>query len=131
MSETIPDLWPTTLTKPVIRTPLAILREQGEFLARKTEGLLRALVRTTNLDGTFVHVFYLHAPALDDYTYRLFEVRHPIQFYPLTITADRLNGRYEAASERELMDYLRTILGAEPTLKVIGALLAQSEAQAR
>src|SRR5881296_859505 len=78
------DLW-GEIQPPDVRTPVSILREQAALLGQKTKNLVEASVETTSSGGTFYHTFKLVAPALDNYTYQLFRIRHGIQLYPVYV----------------------------------------------
>jgi hypothetical protein len=127
MDEHIPNLWPDNFGARQL-TPVAILREQAEFLTRTTEGALRGFVQTTrSLEGGFLHSFFIQVPSLGGYTYDLFSIHHGIPVYPVTIHPPHLNGDLKATTEAELLDRLRQVLSAPPTLEVINALLSQAQ----
>jgi len=150
MAQPIPDLWPEIEQSQVV-PPVAILRGQAALLGKKTNHLLegRVVTRTTG-SGGFVHSFYIVAPTLDDYTYKLFEIGHGANQYPVEAAAlERpgalphvgppreadevefmapVNIEVRLASEQELQDYIREILNSDGTKRVIGSLLAQVRA---
>jgi len=127
MTEHIPDLWPGDFG-PLKVTPVAILREQAEFLTRKTEGIVRGAIHTTGAeDGGFLHTFLVQVPSLGGYTYGLFTVHHGLSFYPAKILSSPVSGDLTATSEAEFMDRLRQVLSAAPTQDVINALLSQAQ----
>jgi hypothetical protein len=130
MTVHIPDLWPAHFG-PLKVTPVAILREQAEFLTRKTEGVLRGAIQTTGAqDGGFLHTFLVQVPSLGGYTYGLFTVHHGLSFYPAKILGSPLPGDLVATSEAEFMDRLRQVFSAAPTQEVVNALLSQARAGA-
>lgn len=120
------DLWPVDIsTLPDLRTPVSILREQASLLGEKTDNLVEAEVRSQgDKSSQFVHSFFLVAPALDNYRYRLFDVTHKVDLYPVTISF--LNTSYQANTEDKFVDALKKTLADERTKKVIQALIAQS-----
>jgi hypothetical protein len=141
------DLWPATLPTPEVTPPLSILREQASLLESKTNGLVKAEVRSSGKLSSlyengerfkeerpeFRHSFYLVAPALEDYRYLLFDVIHPVEkMYPLVINDPPHRKRKIkdesdfVHSEEEFKDALKKIFASEKTLKVIQALIAQS-----
>jgi len=75
-------------------SPVNILKRQGRFLDARTKGIVTVSVimetssvseqKVTSSD-TFRYSFYLVAPALNDYRYRLFSVEYNTDFYPLVI----------------------------------------------
>jgi hypothetical protein len=129
MTQPIPDLWPEIDQSQVV-PPVAILREQAALLGKKTNHLLEGRVDTRSTpDGRFVHSFYIVAPTLDDYTYKLFEIEHDADQYPVATTEPGVGGIYEqSASEQQLLDHVRRVLNSEKTKRVVGSLLAQVKA---
>lgn len=126
MATTIPDLWPADFGSMTV-SPVAILREQGELLARKTQGAVRGEVRTvSSAEGEFLHTFHLRVPELGGYTYELFGVRHLIQFYPLRVLASCLpGGERVAATEKEYYEVLQEVFTHRKTRDLINALWSQ------
>jgi hypothetical protein len=137
MAQPIPDLWPDIEQSQVV-PPVAILREQAALLGKKTNHLLEGRVVSTNTGyGGFVHSFYIVAPTLDDYAYKLFEISHGVDPYPVLVPALLHRGALgqvvpvggpQLASEQELLDYIRRILNSDETMRVVGSLLAQVKA---
>ncbi len=133
------DLWPPSFdTVAAENTPVAILREQAMLLEQKTNGLVLAEVRTgSDYNSGYLavsgekanlplsHSFYLIAPALENYRYRLFRVDQAIELYPLLIK-DGPIGEEEVYSEERFLEVLRKMFAAEKTQKVIQSLIAQS-----
>jgi hypothetical protein len=130
MAEQIPDLWPADFGQKKV-TPVAILREQAEFLARRTQGMLRGWVRTVGgLDGGFLHTFLIQVPSLGNYSYELLTVEHPLSLYPAKIHTSVVASPLTAASDTEFLNQLRQVFSAAPTLEIINALLSQAQAGA-
>jgi hypothetical protein len=116
---TQPDLW-GDIQVAAIRTPAAILREQAALLGQKTQNVIEARVDTETYDKDFHHYFRLIVPALDNYTYELFSVRHSVELYPVK------SGFKEFKTESEFTDWLREKLSSPETRKIVGNLLAQA-----
>jgi hypothetical protein len=121
MAQPIPDLWPEIEQAQVV-PPVAILREQAALLGKKTNHLLEGRVVTRTAGGQFHHSFYILAPALDEYTYKLFELTHDENLYPVHVGVTTLN------SQQELVDRIREILNSDKAKKVVSSLLAQVKA---
>jgi hypothetical protein len=130
------DLWPAIATPTKAGFPVAILREQAEVLQNKTNGLVTAEVRSgTGVPLTsgelgeqyIFHAFYLVAPLLENYMYRLFTVEHPKleQVYPLLIK-DSPVGEIKVDTEEDFVEALRKIFADDKTQRIIQALMAQS-----
>jgi hypothetical protein len=114
------DFWGEIQTED-IRTPVAILREQAALLGPKTQNLVEAKVQTQPLQGgDFLHYFNLVVPALDNYTYRLFAVQHPMGLYPIVGMGRSL------ANEEEFKTWLRETLSSPETKRIIANLIAQA-----
>lgn len=122
----IPDLWPATFGS-VTLSPVAILREQAEWLSRKTAGAITGFVRTVSrVDGGFSHTLILRVPQLGNYLLELFTIQHKIPFYPVQILASCLpNGEQEVLSEKEYLETLQLVLTHPSTVEIINALLSQ------
>ncbi len=135
------DLWPDDIQVVKVKAPVTILREQASLLGQRTKNIVRAEVHV--VAGLhfhpFVFSFHIVGPALGNYRYKLFEIRHGIELYPARIALDdeesvkeifpwiTNSGRVvEAGSEEEFMEYLRRIFESQKTRRVIGAILAQS-----
>jgi len=80
------DLWPPELKVAEVKSPVAILREQAALLKGKTEHEIEADVELgeSKTQG-FIYHFYLVAPTLNNYHFRLFSVVHDVTLYPVTI----------------------------------------------
>lgn len=86
------DLWPDDIGTDLdsIETPLAILRQQANFLSQRTRNIIVGQVRT-NLKGAsqnndkFKYSFRICAPILDNYTHELFNLAHDVIIYPLEL----------------------------------------------
>ena len=147
MSANLRDLWPEFLPGQNGHTPpIVILREQASLLEGKTNGLVKASVNSNKMLGdldwsekelddmlsgdrskSIIHSFWLIAPSLENYRYRLFRVIQPIEMYPLDVIESPI-GEIKAASEDQLLAALRNIFTSEKTQRVITALMVQSVA---
>jgi hypothetical protein len=123
----MPDLWPDDFGGGEdVTPPIVILREQAEALARRTRGMLTARVVTRkDSRGGFVHEFMVEVPTLDNYSYELFWVDHPVVLYPAKIVVE---GRVhaEAADAGPFAERLREVLALPQLKKVIRALQTQA-----
>lgn len=120
------DLWPKSFGSTEIETPLEILRKQASLVGGKTGNLLVGEVhKYIDEEGSFVLTFYLVAPALDNYRYKLFNVWHGIGFYPVSV---QVGQRYkELEDPAEFKAYLRSKFAENATLNIIRSLMAQSK----
>ena len=138
------DLWPDGISsRTSLKTPVAILGEQGTLLGKKTNNLVEGMivrVRETTFGGDFGYTFYLSAPALSGYRYQLLEISYPVGLYPLIITISdesvvseipeemqETRGIFTANSEDNFIDILRKIFATKKVKQVIDAIIAQSD----
>ena len=125
------DLWPEDLGSTIKEiAPVTILKEQASLLGQRTKNIVKAEVGSSvNPQDYVIDVFYLVAPALNNYKFALFEIRHSIeQLYPVTIASGTLNINVKIATEDELLDKLEQVLSHEKTIRIIESMLAQSGA---
>lgn len=127
-----PNLWGELPEIEDIRAPITILKEQAAQLQVMTKNLLRGKV-IRRFAGTWFNLeLRMLAPAIDNYEYTVLEVRHPIDNYPLTVTAGYESGRPDSgrmcSTEGEFVAALADILGSEKVRTIIKSLLIQSRA---
>ncbi len=121
------DLWPEFQAPEAINSPVFFLKEQAAALQKKTRGLVRAGMRSASTaDGSFWVGFDLYSPALGEYSYRLFEVSYPPEFFPITLTA--ADGPKTAKSLAEFTILVETVIRSPRTKQVIEAIMAQATA---
>jgi hypothetical protein len=114
------DLW-GAFTPEALRTPVTILREQARLLGDKTQHLIEAEVSTSARGRQFRHHFDLVVPGLDDYRFRLFEIWHGLEIYPVYAG----NDEEKLSTEAEFIEWLGRTLSSAETRRVISSLLAQ------
>lgn len=119
------DLWPDFDKVEQFRSPKAILAEQATFLMGKTKNVIIAKVETeTSNDGGFYQNFIIQVPALNNYSYELFFVKHDVLLYPLTV---RWEGKTaEAIDEKQFVEVLAQVFSSMQTKKIITSLYAQA-----
>jgi hypothetical protein len=124
MPEPIADFWPDDIGRSSLRTPGVILKEVASQLGTKTQQVVKADVRTSSgSDGQFYQYFVLVVPAMDNYKYQLFYLLHPITLYPLSLFWK--DTWIPVASEEQLIEKVKEIIGSPETRKIIQALLSQ------
>jgi hypothetical protein len=131
----MPSLWPDDIAAAgdAAVQPVHILREQAAHLGQMTNGLVIGLVNTYPSAENFIHTFSLLCPSLDNYTFKLFDVNHRLDGYPVTIIAPIDAARSPGPSfreipcqnEREFADHLREVLASPRVKHVVKALLTQ------
>lgn len=135
------NLWPDFAIEP-LKSPRTILKEQAGYLMAKTNNVLSAAVETNHYKERISHEFYVVAPALNNYRYRLFSVSHEIVgYYPITITSEIvLYGEHDddteivynptkAKNEEEFMSLLSNVFKNPGNVRIISSLLSQSLAE--
>ena len=95
----MPKLWPDDLVRGDLVVPLTILQEQAMMLATITDGLVKADVRLMQrvtestkekkANDEFIYGFYLLAPLLDNYSYRLFMIFRDATLFPVYFQVDQ------------------------------------------
>jgi hypothetical protein len=121
------DLWGDLPDVSGIRTPYAILVEQGELLARKTKGLLVGEVDRSPMSGEFRISFAISARSLS-YSQIVLVVIHPISLYPLRVFNEADSGYYECRGESEFVRAVQDVFASRPVKNIIVGLLAQLNA---
>jgi hypothetical protein len=120
------DFWPDFQAPEAIKSPVFLLKEQAAALRKKTRGLVLAGLRPASTpDGSFWVGFDLYSPALGEYSYRLFEVTYPPEFFPITLTAD---GSRTVQNLDEFKAALEAVIGSPRTKQIIEAIMAQATA---
>ena len=146
------SLWPD-LPK-ARKGPVAILREQAQWLKRDSNDSIDGLVAPLSFEWSgedtqgkhsVGHLFFIRVPALDDYLYKLFSIRqsgtghYPLQMHPNEEVLEGiapglakaglyvLGGGVRITNETELMAALKMVFAAGRTQEVISNLLGQIE----
>src|SRR5258706_14676885 len=99
----MPDLWPADIAQVANKPPVAILKEQAALLGDKTKNLVtaRVVLDEEQSPHAFSYDFFIVAPALQNYHYRLFSIGHNIDLYPVTLYLDE-DIRMELKMPREI-----------------------------
>ena len=145
----IVDLWPDKIKVEKLITPVTILRQQASLLGKKTKGIVQGEIEdgkggfSLNL---FNYTFYIVAPALNNYRYRLFNISYEVSLYPLEIDVEseireeipsnfikKRSGAIIALefvyanSEKDFLEILKAIFNSAKVLRVISVFLSQSD----
>jgi hypothetical protein len=145
------DMWPKSIGQNIaLKPPSAILKEQAALLGNKTKNIVTAEVKTRLESGpeSFSYNFNLVSAAYG-YRYKLFQIGYGLDYYPVYFSVE---GEIEkvlsehllkptpdqaahgasrhpiAKSEEEFLEMLGKIFSAEKTIRIINALIAESEA---
>ena len=143
------DLWPEGIETNRVKSPVTILREQGSVLGQKTKNLVLGEVLEASGQGNeFAYSFFIVAPALSHYRYKLLTIHHDLGLYPVTVDVERrisqaidlqfqvtqitpdgsnLGSYLKAESEAQFLELLREIFKSEKAIAVVTSLLSQSD----
>jgi hypothetical protein len=117
------DLW-GEIAPSAVRTPVSILREQASLLGSKTKNTIEGKVESRVPGSLLYHSFNLVVPALDNYTYELFQISHDVNLYPVHV--ERRSSYDELRNEEAFVSWLGQKLSSADTKGIIGNLLAQA-----
>jgi hypothetical protein len=122
----LPDLWPETVKKSRVRSPLTILKFYSEQLTRYTGGIIRGEIVTQASKNKILHYFDVIAPAGGQLRRRLFNVAHEADSaYPVWLYGpDSMSAN--SNSEPEFLDHLGQVLSSPEVVAVIQSLIARS-----
>ncbi len=120
----VKNLWGALPIGPSVLAPVAILRQQGDLLARATNGLL---ITDTRVDqytrGGFQVTMHLVATALNNYRFQILTVTHGIELYPAWVEAEQ--ERMECADQDAFEEAVEKVLQSGRVHRAIAGLLAQ------
>jgi hypothetical protein len=126
MPKELPDLIPNEFGESEVMPPVRILRAQQESIPKKTNGLIEAMIKTSSEGDVFYHFFYLTVPSLDDYTYLVLTVSHPIHFYPLQVRSFT-GERTECADEVSYINALAETFRSDQFKRIMNSLIEQAK----
>ncbi|GAB4231481.1 MAG: hypothetical protein Kow00121_59790 [Elainellaceae cyanobacterium] len=143
------DLWPEGIETNRVKSPVTILREQGSLLGQKTKNLVQGeVMESSGRENLFVYSFFIVAPALSHYRYKLFTIRHDVSLYPVRVDVedrifDEVDSQFQtgrsdpdgepllsylqADSEEKFLELLREIFKSQKAIQVVTSLLSQSD----
>ena len=129
------DLWPTDLKPSSQKAPSLIVGEQNSFISTHTEGHITLVVREVAdqkkglwalLSNDFSFKADIVAPFLDNYSYNLFEMTHPLLLYPVKIapsvpikTELKISEFVVANNEGQFITLLRDVLATQAVRNAI------------
>ena len=123
------NLWGSLDGFKKIKTPLSIVREQGELLTQATQGILEGYVKIESQAENIRFSFSIIATRLNQYRYEVLKVSHPVTIYPVVVlnTVERKRSWEECLSEEIFLSKIKSILSSSEMRRVIESLLSQSE----
>lgn len=121
------DLWPADLKPSSQKSPSSIVGDQNSFISAHTGGHINLIVREVTdqrqgiwalLSNDFSYKADIVAPHLDNFTYNLFEITHPLLLYPVRVLPSLaikselgISEFVVAQNEGEFITLFRNILG--------------------
>jgi len=144
----IESLWPSDFISSDVDVtlPVMILRQQATILGQLTHNILEGLVESSPelmpkyqipqipekkvMSDALRHNFYIKAPTLGGYRYKLFYATHKLaDTYPVNIYSPVFpNSFLQVIDEKEFCQAVSDIFNSEKTKKIVQSLLIQSEA---
>ncbi len=131
MIEAREDLWPSDFPGVNDPAPVALLKEQAEFLVRKTNGDIEGVVRLVIEKDTAHHIMYLKASRVDlmvavimiEYSpFKDIDSVYPILAYPPGDGGAGFGPKVTIANDEEFRRWLRDQLSSKSMLSRIGVL---------
>lgn len=118
------DLWPDFEAEK-IKNPKTFLVEQASHLSEKTKNVLLAEVKSSgDIKNKILHSFDIVAPALSNYRFNLFHIRHQMLYYPLEFID---NGQISILqNEDELVENMKRVFNSDETKRILSSLYSQS-----
>ncbi len=124
----VKNLWGDLDSIEQLRSPIAILRTQAAYLDSYYKGELQGNIsRSPGSTGSMKLIFYIVVPALNNFSFKLFTVDHPLNFYPLKIDSPLFDVIYECESEQDFLGTLEEILSSTEVHRALASLYAQTE----
>ncbi len=128
----IEDLWGDLPPVDVVRTPTVVLKEQGELLKQKTKGLLVCHVPRDRESGTDISgAFFIVAPALGEYRYKVLDFSYGLGIYPAHVLGDIHTSYVECKDEGEFLNIVKSIFSSDQIRAVISRLIGHIKAEGR
>ena len=124
------DLWEIPEADESIKTPTATLKEIAYYLSGKTDRVLSAHVRRSSVPSLEKVRITLHvvAPALHNYSVEVLRVEHRLfEAYPSVVQSSINDMRHIVDSESELLQVVENIIQSEEMIKILRALLIESQ----
>ncbi len=110
-----------------IKTPLSIVREQGNLLTQSTKGILKGHVKIDSQGDEISFSLSIIATQLNQYKYEILQAEHDIKIYPVSVYSSN-EGEWSACEdEASFLARIKSILSSSETRRVIESLLSQSE----
>jgi hypothetical protein len=137
------NLWPAELEVTKLIPPVTILRQQASMLGQLTGNRVLSDVKARDgEDDTFTYDFYIVAPSLNNYRYKLLTISHGVDLFPVTIQVEesiykeidspkyfkdnKVHHSFWTDSEDNFLEILKAIFNSSKAKRVISSLLVQS-----
>jgi len=123
------NLWGSLDGFKKIKTPLSIVREQGELLTQATQNILKGYVKANSEGEKIIFQLFIIAMQLNQYKYEVLKVQHGVKIYPVSVfnLVEPKDRWVSCPSEEIFLSKIKSVLSSPETRKVIESLLSQSE----
>jgi hypothetical protein len=115
-------------------TPAEQLTQYGEELRQATtQELDYQIVRDTEFgdDSQLILTFYIVAPTLKDYRFKLLEVRHRASPYPLNLSRFNNDANVTVKDEASFRTHLLLFFRSKSVREALTGILAQATAESK
>lgn len=120
------SLWGDLSSIAIMRTPKTILEEQAALLSEATGGMLVGTVKELASGGpNFCYTLMVVVPALNNYTYQILQIVHPLEMYPLNLSAARPQVNQPVKDQEALESAIEKVLTSAELRAVLSALKSQ------
>ena len=119
-------MWGDLSKLEVVRSPKAILQEQGDYLTKATGGVLVGTIGTRVVGSHFEYDLDVEVPALNNYRYTILTIEHDATLYPVTVRSSNPSDVYQGGDEAAFEATIEYILGSEDVKLILSRLLSQA-----
>lgn len=119
------NLWGDLSDLALVRTPKSLLKEQGDYLTKATNGLLIGVVHEESTVDNFWYDLNVKVPTLNNYVYTILSLRHGIELYPTNVMSRSLPEAEQCNDEEELKQIISKVLSSNDVRYVLSRLKSQ------
>lgn len=100
-----------------IKTPLSIVREQGDLLTQETQGILQGYVKVDSQGRDIQFSLFIIATRLNQYKYQVLQIVHGIKIYPVDVYSSIEEKWTVCKDETSFLATIKSILSSSETRK--------------
>lgn len=120
------NLWGDLSKLKTVRSPKAILQEQGDHLTGATGGMLVGNVDARGTGRAFVYDLDIKVPVLNNYIYTILTIEHGVTLYPVEVRTKESSPPRKCVDEQEFEKAIESILGSKYVQLIVARLLSQT-----